>query len=127
MKRFTTAVLALAALATIGWGAYATAFRGDPVNDKCPLKGEEVAGNQLTDVKLKFCSEACQMKFEKDPAPYVGKIGKVPNTTCPVDAKAPKDVQGTLTVAFCCGNCKDTFDGDISKYMGKVKARKGKK
>ena len=127
MKRTVKAVLAVVVAATLGLVAYAAAFRGDAVNDKCPIKGDDVAGNALSEVKVKFCSAACQMKFEKDPGPYVSKIDKVPNTKCPVDAKPPKDAEGTLTVAFCCNNCKGTFDADPSKCISKVKPKKAKK
>ncbi len=127
MKRTGMAVLAVVAAATLGLVSYAATFAPDAVNDKCPIKGDDVAADKTSEVHLKFCSDACKMKFEKDPASFLSKIDKVPNTKCPVDAKAPKDIEGTLTVAFCCGNCKGTFDADQSKNISKVKAKKAKK
>jgi YHS domain-containing protein len=125
MKRMWKAVLVGAVAATFGVVAYAATTAADAVNDKCPIKGDKVS-DKTSDVTVKFCSDACKTKFEKDPGPFLGKIDKVPNTRCPVDGKAVKDVEGSLTVAFCCGNCKGTFDADPNKYISKVKAKKGK-
>jgi YHS domain-containing protein len=127
MKRTWKAVLAVVVAATLGLVAYAASSAADAVNGKCPIKGDDVAADKTSEVKIKFCSAACQMKFEKDPGSFISKIDKVPNTKCPVDAKAPKDFEGTLTVAFCCGNCKGTFDADPSKYISKVKPKKAGK
>jgi hypothetical protein len=106
MKRMWKAVLAVVVAATLGLVAYAASSAADAVNGKCPIKGGDVAADKTSEVKIKFCSAACQMKFEKDPGSFISKIDKVPNTKCPVDAKAPKDFEGTLTVAFCCATAK---------------------
>lgn len=127
MKRMWKAALAVAVAATLGVVAYAASSAAGAVNNKCPIKGDDVAADKTSDVTIKFCSAACQMKFDKDPGSYISKIDKVPNTKCPVDGKAPKDVEGTLTVAFCCGNCKGTFDANPSKYISKIKPTPVKK
>jgi YHS domain-containing protein len=126
MKRMGKAVLAVGLAATFGLVTYAATAAAGPVNDKCPLKGDAVSADKTSDVTVKLCSAACKEKFDKDPGSFLSKIDKVPNTKCPVDGKAPKDVEGTLTVGFCCGNCKGTFDADPSKYISKVKLAKKK-
>jgi len=125
MKRTGLAVLAVVVAATLGVAAYAGAF-ADAVNDKCPLKGEDVAADKTSEVAVKFCSAACKEKFDKDAGSFLAKITVLPNTKCPVDAKPVKDVEGAFTVAFCCGNCKGTFDADPAKNLSKVKPKKKK-
>lgn len=126
MKRMRMAVLAAVVASPLCLVASEATFKKDAVNDKCPMKGDDVAADKTTDITVKFCSDACKAKFEKDPGAFLAKIDKVPNTKCPVDAKAPKEIEGTLTVAFCCGNCKGTFDADQSKNISKVKPKKKK-
>src|SRR6185295_14934578 len=113
MERKFKTVLAMGLALAFGVVALAATAAKGPVNDKCPLKGEDVSADKTADVAVKVCSAACKEKFEKDPGAFLAKLTKYPNTTCPVDAKAVKDMEATLTVAFCCGNCQGTFTADI--------------
>ena len=122
-------------LAKLGLDAQASAER-KPINDKCPVSGADVKPDAVAehDGKLvAFCCNNCKAKFEKDPTPFLAKLGldaqasaerKPINDKCPVsgadvkpDAVAEHD--GKL-VAFCCNNCKAKFEKDPKPFLAKL-------
>ena len=62
-----------------------------PVNTKCPVSGKDVdpTKTSLQDGKvLAFCCSDCKAKFDKDPTPFLAKLGSgTPNTTPPKEQK----------------------------------------
>ena len=54
--------------------------------------------------------------------------GKPINDKCPVKGEAVKNITSTYkgkTVAFCCGNCKGTFDANPEKYASSIPGLSG--
>jgi YHS domain-containing protein len=117
-KRTWIALVAMAAVASIGMAATRTA---SAVNSKCPISGKDVDKDKTSEVKVSFCCGNCKGKFEKDPTAALGKIDKLPNEKCPMAGKPVGDASSTVTIGFCCGDCKEKFDKDPAKYLGKVK------
>jgi YHS domain-containing protein len=106
---------------------------GDPANKKCPVSGKDIDATKTSEVSVTvgFCCSKCQAKFEGDAEAkakavkkYAGSKDSPANTKCEISGKdLNKDNTATasLTVAFCCGNCKEKFDAEPRKYMDKVK------
>ena len=59
--------------------------------------------------------------------PYLKKLTKVPNTTCPVKGKEKIAKKGKAVIAFCCTKCKGAFEKAPQKFLGKLVAKKKKK
>ncbi len=116
-----------------------------PVNSKCPISGKELNPDQTVTYQeqvIGFCCGNCKAEFEKDPAKFIAKVdgftprpapapegdpvaGKPINTICPLSGKEV-DVNHTSaykgqTIGFCCPICKQVFEQDPSKHIGKVK------
>jgi YHS domain-containing protein len=122
MKTAGIAAVAMIVVGSIGLSA-ATPRKADPLNDKCPLKGEAIDKGKTSEVKVAFCCANCKGKFDRDPVASLGKVDKLPNEKCPLSGKALGDATSTVTIAFCCGDCKEKFDNEPARYLGKVKAK----
>jgi uncharacterized membrane protein/YHS domain-containing protein len=51
---------------------------GRPINTKCPVSGKPIDSSKTVVYKGKvvaFCCDDCKAKFEKDPAPFLAKLG----------------------------------------------------
>jgi YHS domain-containing protein len=102
-------------------------------NKKCPVSGKDVDAAVTSEVKVKvgFCCEKCQAKFEGDAkmksdavVKYAGSKDSPANKKCDISSKdvaAGKTADASKTVAFCCKKCQATFDADPKKYISKVK------
>jgi hypothetical protein len=102
-------------------------------NKKCPVSGKDVDAAVTSDVKVTIglCCSKCQGKFEADAKEqqaavkkYAGSTESPANKKCPISSKDVADGNtstASMTVAFCCGKCKTTFDADPKKYISKVK------
>ena len=123
MKRTWVAVLAVVVVGSLGLGAWAVGVgAADPMNDKCPLSGKAIDKGASSEVKVAFCCMNCKGKFDKDPAPLLNKVDKLPNEKCPASGKAvDAEATSTVSVAFCCMNCKGKFDKDPASFLSKVK------
>ena len=89
-----------------------------PINDKCPFAGKDVNSSKTVDIKIGFCCENCQGKFEKDLASNLGKVKDLEK--CPFSGKDVK-AHTTVKVAFCCGNCQGKAKKDLVAVLKKVK------
>jgi YHS domain-containing protein len=124
MKRISIAVVVAMAVSSAAVAAFA--FRHDPLNEKCPVSGKDIA-EKASHVKVKFCGDECKEKFIKDPFASLGKMDKVPNEKCPPCGNPVKESTVTVAIGFCCGDCKDKFDANPAEYLGKVKGGEKKK
>jgi YHS domain-containing protein len=76
-----------------------------------------------------FCCDKCKATFDASPDKFLEKLGlkkAAPelNALCPVsgeavDAAVTSEYKGR-SVAFCCGNCKKTFDADPDSFAKKL-------
>lgn len=102
-------------------------------NKKCPVSGKDVDAAVTSDVKVTIglCCSKCQGKFEADAKEqqaavkkYAGSTESPANKKCPISSKDVAEGNtstASMTVAFCCGKCKTSFDADPKKYISKVK------
>ncbi len=140
--------LALSLLVMLGFARANDLADDKPINKKCPVSGKDIADGHTTKYKEKvigFCCDNCKGKFEKEPEKYAGKIPELKDKKAaeeiafaddPINKKCPisgKDVDAKQTstykeqvIGFCCGNCKEKFDKEPEKYIGKVKEFKKK-
>jgi YHS domain-containing protein len=101
-------------------------------NTNCPVSGKPVVATQTSLYEgrlVAFCCGDCKAAFDKEPTKFAAKLppisAAVPvNTKCPVSGK---DVDSTKTsvfegklVAFCCGDCKASFDKDPKPFLAKL-------
>jgi YHS domain-containing protein len=103
-----------------------------PVNDVCPVSGQPVAAGFTSEASgslVGFCCDKCKATFDASPDKFLEKLGlkkAAPelNALCPVsgeavDAAVTSEYKGR-SVAFCCGNCKKTFDADPDSFAKKL-------
>lgn len=127
MKKFIAALIA-SLLCVAGAGA------DEAANKKCPMSGKDVDAAQTSKVEVTvgFCCAKCQGKFEGDTKAqteavkkYAGSTATPANEKCiyngSKDASKDNTAKASMTVAFCCKNCKAEFDKDPKKHIDKVK------
>lgn len=93
-----------------------------PVNTKCPVEGEDVAGKKSSSVEVGFCSKKCKEMFDKSPANYLTVVAEAKDGTCPMShKKVASGLTSTIVVGTCCSDCKETFEASPKKYLAKIK------
>jgi hypothetical protein len=48
------------------------------------------------------------------------KLDRISEETCPLSGKPVGDAVSTVTIAFCRGECKKSFEKDPGKYLSKL-------
>ena len=107
--------IAITAAILIGIGSLAFAAKKapGPVNEKCPVSGKAVNADQT--IKIGVCCGNCAKKVAKDVKGILAKVksdNKGGGDSEPVNLKCPLSGKGSkksVTVAFCCGNCKGKY------------------
>ncbi len=107
-------ILAIAsALAICVAFSFAAKKAPSPVNEKCPVSGKAVDADQT--IKIGVCCGNCAKKVAKDVKGILAKVksdNKGGGDSEPVNLKCPLSGKGSkksVTVAFCCGNCKGKY------------------
>lgn len=122
MKKLTTLIMAVVTTCFIAASAHA----GEAINKKCPLSGNDVNADKVSEVKVDFCCNNCKGKFEAAPAKFMKKAAKAQDGKCILSGK-DGGVTATVKVAFCCGNCQGKFEKSPKKYLAKLAPAKKKK
>ena len=124
-------VLAWTALAWAGETPAAKAATTKLVAN-CPVGGDPIDRNVFIDTdqgRVYFCCTDCVKMYKDKPDQYAAGVFEQQGilgpprvqVDCPVDGKpVDPDIthkQGSYTVAFCSGACRDAFKADHGKYM----------
>ena len=136
MKR-TLFVLSLMAVGALAFGSYGEAqMQHEHHNhEKIEMAGSDEVVCPVTDRVMKrveasasytlhFASEAAKDAFLKNPAKYL-------TTTCPVMGGEANKLTATysnhdgVAYHFCCPGCKETFEKEPKKYIGKKSSKSG--
>lgn len=122
MKKLTAIIMAVLTTCFIAASAHA----GEAINKKCPLSGNDVNADKVSEVKVDFCCNNCKGKFEAAPAKFMKKAAKAKEGKCVLSGK-DGGVSAKVKVAFCCGNCQAKFDKEPKNYLAKLAPAKKKK
>jgi YHS domain-containing protein len=128
----------------VGCGANKASGTADASMSSCGVCGmkltDKAVSRTIDNHDVRFCSNDCADKFEKDKTTYIKKMddavvaaqkASYPLDVCVVSGEklggsmgAPVDYvyKGQL-VRFCCGGCIDKFEKDPQKYLDMLKAK----
>lgn len=118
--KFVSTIL-FAAIAAFVLVPALAADEAKPINEVCPVKGEDVDGSKSVEYTASFCCDKCVAKFEKEPTKYAEKLAAAEEGKCAFSGKdIDPEATATVAIAVCCGGCQKKVSADPVKYLGEL-------